>query len=439
MTSTRPAANADGMRRHNLAAVLEIIHRRRQLSRTEITRASGLSRSSIKGLVAELETLGLCFESEPLANNRSGRPSPMVQPRPDVLSVAVMRDANGITVALATLGAKIVWRRAVPLPRNVSARDTADIVATTIAEARQELPAGAVLVGIGVATPGFVTGDNHEFVSASSLGWDAEPFARYLTEATGIPAETRYDGHLGVLAESIWGAGLDRKNVVYFYGGPGGIGTAVLVGGHLLTGNTGIAASFAHATVRPGGGRCWCGARGCFQVEVTQYDILQALGEIGALPELPPEAAEDRSPRTVYAPPHDDDPVLPEPPQSPHERLESYLSRTGAALRAAVIAYDPELILFDGFFSHLLAYDPDALASYCVISSFDSMRQRVELGTPALGPDLLLLGAADLGFRRLLADPLGVIGGQPAGTDTTANPVTPHTPANPTAPAAEPR
>ncbi|RLP77429.1 ROK family transcriptional regulator [Mycetocola tolaasinivorans] len=409
MTPPRTAANADSMRRQNLAAVLEIIHHRRTLSRTEITRASGLSRSAVKGLVDELASLGLCFESEPLANNRSGRPSPMVQPNPNVLSVAVIRDASGITVAFTSLGARIVLRRVVPLPRDVSARDTAEIVARTIAESRDELPTGAVLVGIGVATPGFVTGDNHEFVSASSLGWDSEPFAQYLTEATGIPAETRYDGHLGVVAESIWGAGRGRSNVVYFYGGPGGIGTAVMVGGRLLRGNTGVAASFAHATVNPGGGRCWCGARGCFQVEVTQYDTLRALGEIGALPELPPEAAEDRSPRTVYAPPHDDDPVLPAPPFSPHERIASQLALTGAALRSAVIAYDPELILFGGFFSHLLAYGADTLAEYCVISSFDTMRQQVELGTPELGPDLLLFGAADLGFRQLLADPLSIV------------------------------
>ena len=85
---TRSPAPTDSVRRRNLAAVLEMVHRGGSPSRAEMTAHTGLNRSTIGALVAELASLGLVVETEPTTNNRVGRPSPRVEPAPDVAVIA---------------------------------------------------------------------------------------------------------------------------------------------------------------------------------------------------------------------------------------------------------------------------------------------------------------------------------------------------------------
>ena len=50
--------NQEAVRRHNLGTLLRHVHRTGELSRAELTSLMRLNRSTIAGLVTELETLG---------------------------------------------------------------------------------------------------------------------------------------------------------------------------------------------------------------------------------------------------------------------------------------------------------------------------------------------------------------------------------------------
>ena len=77
---TRPLL--DRPRGTNLSTVLGIVHGDGPTSRSELTRLTGLNRSTIAALVGELVERGLVVEPEPVAANRVGRPSPVSAPRP---------------------------------------------------------------------------------------------------------------------------------------------------------------------------------------------------------------------------------------------------------------------------------------------------------------------------------------------------------------------
>jgi DNA-binding IclR family transcriptional regulator len=72
--------NLDGVRRGNLSAVLGLVHRAGAASRSAITQLTGLNRSTVAALVAELVALELVVENSPESTNRVGRPSPVVTP-----------------------------------------------------------------------------------------------------------------------------------------------------------------------------------------------------------------------------------------------------------------------------------------------------------------------------------------------------------------------
>ena len=76
-----------------------------------------------------------------------------------------------------------------------------------------------------------------------------------------------------------------------------------------------------------------------------------------------------------------------------------------AALSNAINVFNPELVLLGGFLATLLASAPDQLAAtvqaHCIPASFAGTR----IAAAGLGDDLLTIGAAELAFARLLADP----------------------------------
>src|SRR5918912_1624530 len=84
--TVRPRAERSGaaqeeVRRHNLSAVMTMVHGEGTMTRAELTERMGLSRSTIKALVAELVALGALTETGPAgARAGAGRPSLVVSP-----------------------------------------------------------------------------------------------------------------------------------------------------------------------------------------------------------------------------------------------------------------------------------------------------------------------------------------------------------------------
>mgnify|MGYP000199671872 FL=1 len=66
------------MRRHNLSAVLEIVHKSRGVTRAHLTRELELNRSTIGDLVSELSENGWVVEHWDETRTGVGRPSPLV-------------------------------------------------------------------------------------------------------------------------------------------------------------------------------------------------------------------------------------------------------------------------------------------------------------------------------------------------------------------------
>src|SRR5690242_12285459 len=72
-------ARNESVKRHNLSAVLSAVHYGREVSRAELTRTTGLNRSTIGAMVASLEEAGLVDSMEPQAEKSVGRPSPVIR------------------------------------------------------------------------------------------------------------------------------------------------------------------------------------------------------------------------------------------------------------------------------------------------------------------------------------------------------------------------
>ena len=382
--------NLDRVRRHNLSALLRLVHRGGPRSRSLQTRLTGLNRSTIAALVGELVELGLVRELQPETLNQVGRPSPIVETDPRVVAIAVNPEIDAVTVAIVGLDAEVRRRirRTAAVP---SAEAAAALAAGAIAELVAELPADARTVGIGVAVPGLVRDADGLVRVGPHLGWTDEPFSRMLADATGLPVLSANDANLGALAESVLGAGREVSHLVYLNGGASGVGAGVIVGGAPLHGIDGYAGEIGHTLVNSAGVDCHCGAVGCLETEVGRAELLRVLGlDDGA----------DVSERLEEALAASSDPAV-------RAEVERQLGHLAVALRNVVNIFNPQLVVLGGFLGALVGVAPGFLEERLGRGGpFRVALDSVRIARTELGADLLMLGAAELAFERLLADPL---------------------------------
>jgi predicted NBD/HSP70 family sugar kinase len=225
---------------------------------------------------------------------------------------------------------------------------------------------------------------------APHLGWVEEPFTARLAARTGLPVAAANDASLGVRAESTFGAGRDIQDVVYLNGSASGIGGGVIVGGRALTGADGYAGELGHTLVNSSGVLCHCGAIGCFETEVTRATLLALTGLT--------DARADELERALHD--SDDPAVLAEV-----DRQIGYLA---VALRNAINTLNPQRVLLGGFLSALYAVAPERLDELVALQSLRASGEGVELTRAELGTDILTVGAGELAFTGLFADPASI-------------------------------
>jgi len=379
----------DLVRRHNLSAVLGLAHQDPSVSRSQLTRQTGLNRSTIAALVGELAELDLVVESEPDASRQVGRPSPIVAPHPAVLAIAVNPEVDSVTIALVGLGGR-VQRRIRCDATMPTVDDTVSIVADAVATLRAEVSGSARLVGIGVAVPGLVRASDGVVRLAPHLGWTDAPLARLLVDATGLPAAAANDAGLGANAEHIFGAGRGHTDMIYLNGGASGIGGGIIAGGRPIRGAGGYAGEFGHTLATSRGGRDASGAPGSLELEVRRSLLLDVLGIATA-------NADELDGRLLAS----DSPAV-------REEVERQLAFLGVALRNAIDILNPQLVVLGGFLGSLYAAAPGRLEALVADQALTVSLDEVSFSRAELGSDLLLVGAAELAFAPLLRDPAGV-------------------------------
>ena len=381
------AAAPDLSPRSNLALLLSLVHHHGAVSRAQLTRLTGLNRSTVSALIGQLVGLGLVYESAPTGEQQVGRPSPQVQPSQRTAALAVNPEVDAVTIGLVALGGRVLKKIRYETERIPSAHEAVGIAAAVIAGMRAELDANYRIAGAGIAVPGLVNPRNGVVRHAPHLRWEDEPVAAMLTEATGFPARAANDASLGAEAEFIFGAGAGMRNLVYLNGGASGIGGGIITGGRLLTGVAGYAGELGHTFVRTDGHPCHCGATGCLETEVGQARLFDLLGLSGGEAGQLEQALSSTTDPAVRAE------VL---------RQLDYLA---IALRNAVNVFNPEAIVLDGFLGALYALAPERLDAQLASQPMAGPAGQVRLSRASLGSNLMMIGAAELAFAPLLADP----------------------------------
>lgn len=381
--------NRNDLRQHNLSVVLNLIHKSQAISRSEITSITGLNRSTTLDLVGVLQDLRLVNETESETAGSVGRPSIMVSSSDSVVSFAVVPTKHSVTVAAVGMNGRIHEKVRESLVLYSGADETAKVAADLIGGLRKRLKSGTRIAGIGVSISGQVNVATNVVRHSPFLGWIEEPFGSVLSRLTDLPVKLDNNSTLTCATERDFGAGRGFENIVYLMGAEGGIGGGVVVGGQLLRGATGYAGELGHIRISDSRLADSMGLEGTLEALVRREELEDALGL---------ENPDDAEIRAALA-------------RRRSTKVERVLNRKidilGIAIANLVNIFNPELVLLSGFLSELFNADDYRLMSQVRMTALPGARERVQIRTAELGPNLQLIGAAQLGFADLLADPAG--------------------------------
>jgi glucokinase len=127
------------------------------------------------------------------------------------------------------------------------------------------LEAGAEISGIGIGSTGPVDPIRGEFGDVDFLpGWRGKNPVNDLARIFNVRVALENDGDAAALAEAGWGAGRNRKRLIYVTIGTG-IGGGMIFDGQLYRGVDGAHPEMGHQVIDLVGQPCSCGLRGCWE------------------------------------------------------------------------------------------------------------------------------------------------------------------------------
>jgi glucokinase-like ROK family protein len=259
--SRRPAPT----RRSPLAdSSLRLIWREQRISRAEISRRTGLSRSTVSETVDALLPTGLVAEVG-VGPSNGGRPPVVLEFQDDACGIfGVDVGATHVAVTLTDLRGRVLYWQDRSHPVRTDPVGTRALIFELMDRCLAQWPHGTGrIVGVGVAVPSPVDPRHPDRLSEVVLPeWHGGSGLDVLRERYGIPLMVDNDANLAALAERWWGAGRGIDDFAYIKVATG-VGLGHVINGRIYRGATGVAGEIGHLAIDPHGLPCICGLRGC--------------------------------------------------------------------------------------------------------------------------------------------------------------------------------
>lgn len=376
-----------------LQKVLRVLFERRQTTRGEIARATGLNAATVS---QTLRCLLRCRVVE-----RAGRVRSAAGRRREELRlnseagyfVAVDLEGTRVRFGLTNFLGDVRYRWEEPVlfgskfEMSTFARGVDKVLSNLAAGERRRV------IAMGVSYSGVI--DPEGRVTAVNLGWKDFPLAEEIACVVDLPFFLGSECFVKLMAEHWLGAARGSGNC-FFITVANGVGFAGLINGHPMFGRDGNAGELGHVTVDPEApDRCKCGKNGCLEAIASSPNMVRQYRERSGRPE-PKVLLGEQVMEVFYQARMQDAAAV-----AVVDRAARYL---GLALANVANLLNPDRIVLGGDLIHaqdlFLPRIQAELARHVLPEIYASLEVRFS----ALGFDSGLVGAACLAFHHALRD-----------------------------------
>lgn len=312
--------------------------------------------------------------------------------------LAVGIDVGGTKIAGGVIAGdgRIVARRRVRSPAS-----DPDAMVATIRQMVADLTSDHEVTGVGVAVAGFVD-ENRALVRYSpNLSWEDVALRDALERHLDVPVVLENDANSAAWGEYRFGAASHVRNLLMVTVGTG-VGGGVVIEDRLLRGGFGSATEVGHIRVVPGGLRCGCGQRGCWEQYASGSALVRETMARAAAEQVAAAGLLARAGGKVR---RVTGPMVTAAARDGDEFAVSCLEESGRwlgeGLASLVAVLDPELVLVGGGVADAgeLLLGPARVAFEETLPAA-RRRPRPVLRLAALGNDAGMIGAGDLARGR---------------------------------------
>jgi predicted NBD/HSP70 family sugar kinase len=279
-------ASSEIARDINRDVILEVIRANQPISRAELSRVSGLQRSTVSLIVNQLIEERWVREGATTAVPRGRRPT-MVGLNDDLVMLVAAIRPKMATVAIVDLNGRFLSRAQLPVTSDPE-KTMAGII-ESMARMRENNSQRS-FEGVGISLPGRVDPKTQRLRLAPNLAWPDFDIKGAIKKGTGLAVELDNEANACLLAETWFGRMDGVRNAVLVTISEG-VGTSILSNGQIIYGEHGMAGEFGHLPLDINGPLCGCGARGCWEMYASSNAALRYYAE--SKPKLPLRTIED--------------------------------------------------------------------------------------------------------------------------------------------------
>ena len=256
-------ATSETARDINRRIVLNLVRKHQPVSRADLSRHSGLQRSTVSAITEQLLEQRWIVEGAVGQLPRGRKPTflHINGERAGIVGVTIRPITT--SVAVAGLDTNITAQESLP-----TENDQEEFLKQLCQCVCRMMKAHSRMTfeGIGVSLPGRVDPRTQRLAWAPNLMWRDLDIKRALEEATGLPVELENAANACALSEVWCGRHSDGTPNLAAVTISEGIGVGMILNGQLVKGASGMAGEFGHVSLDEKGPQCNCGNRGCWEV-----------------------------------------------------------------------------------------------------------------------------------------------------------------------------
>lgn len=271
------------LRRQHELHVLAILVERGPVSRRHLERITGLSRTTITAIVADLVRRRAVLDDvhEETVNRGRGRPATLLRLNPRAASAVGVELGRGhVSVAVGDIGRSILVHTSAPIDVDRGLNTELDAALSLLdATANDHGIELDELSGIGIGLWGHhpdPVEENHGDPTHDAVVADLVERAR---ARFGAPVTWDNNIRLAAASEARVIESPPCPDLVYVVLSHG-VSSGIVVEGELARGASGTAGEIGHVSVEPSGPPCWCGGRGCLENYLSIGALLGRAGEV---------------------------------------------------------------------------------------------------------------------------------------------------------------
>jgi glucokinase-like ROK family protein len=383
----------------NISRILRLINERGQISRTDLSKETGLSLAAICKIIDNLIEMGLVYEAME-GRSTGGRKPVLLSINKEAFYVIGLKIAvNEITFVLTGIDANPVQKLVYPAPYPLSLENIILLIESGV---RKIISLASVsldrFLGVGIGVSGFVNFKEGVVVKSGILRWENVPLKSLLEERLGISIYIDNDVNTLAMAEKIFGVAQKYENFILVTIGRG-VGSGIFINGELYRGAIGGGGEFGHIPVNSEGPVCECGNRGCLETYVADPFLVEKAkeglkkGKESIIPNIVDDI-EQISPEIILEAAKRGDKFSREIFSEAGEYL-------GRGLATLVNILNPELIILSGEGMRAEEFLIDSVIRSLKVHSFANLDKNVRIIPLKLEDETWAIGAAALAINKI--------------------------------------